>query len=232
MTESPRFRAITLDLDDTLWPIAPTIARAEEQLHAWLHQHAPATAAMFDVAGIVRLRDAVAHEFPAQAHDFTWMRKIAIERALRAAGDDPALTEPAFAVFFAARQQVTLYPDAEPALRRLAARYPLLGLTNGNADWRAIGLGSYLTAGCLSAREFGQGKPHAPFFHEALRRLDLPAEAVLHVGDDWPLDIDGAHGAGIAAAWIRRDHHPDKPAGGQAWFEGSSLLELADRLGA
>jgi putative hydrolase of the HAD superfamily len=226
------FRAITLDLDDTLWPIAPTIARAEEKLHTWLQQHAPATAAMFDIAGIVRLRDAVAHEFPAQAHDFTWMRKIAIERALQAAGDDPQLTEPAFQVFFAARQQVELYPDAEPALHRLAARYPILGLTNGNADWRAIGLGPYLTAGCLGAREFGQGKPHAAFFQEGLRRLGLEASEVLHVGDDWQLDIAGAQGAGIAAAWIRRDHHPDKPADGQAWFEGTSLLDLADRLGA
>ena len=227
------FRGITLDLDDTLWPIAPTIARAEEALHAWLQAHAPATAAMFDIAAIVRLRDAVAHEFPAQSHDFTWMRRIAIERALRAAGDDAAaLTEPAFQVFFAARQQVTLYPDAEPALRRLAARYPILGLTNGNADWQAIGLAPYLTAGCLGAREFGQGKPHKAFFDEGLRRLGLQASEVLHVGDDWPLDIAGAQGAGLAAAWIRRDHHPDKPAGGQAWFEGTSLLDLAERLGA
>jgi len=226
------FRAITLDLDDTLWPIAPTIARAEEQLHAWLQRHAPATAARFDIAGIVQLRDAVAGEFPQQAHDFTWMRKVAIERALRAAGDDPALTEPAFEVFFAARQQVVLYADAEPALRRLAARYPILGLTNGNADWRAIGLGPYLNAGCLGAREFGQGKPHAAFFHEGLRRLGMTATEVLHVGDDWQLDIAGAQGAGIAAAWIRREHHPDKPDGGRAWFEGSSLLDLADALGA
>lgn len=226
------FRALTLDLDDTLWPIAPTIARAEAALHVWLQANAPATAAMFDIAGIVRLRDAVAHEFPEQAHDFTWMRKIAIERALRAAGDDVALTEPAFQVFFAARQQVTLYPDALPALRRLAARYPILGLTNGNADWQAIGLGPYLAAGCLGAREFGRGKPHADFFHEGCRRLGRAPAEVLHVGDDWPLDIVGAQGAGLSAAWIRREHHPDKPTGGQAWFEGTSLLDLAQRLGA
>ncbi|HNI85823.1 MAG TPA: type VI secretion system ImpA family N-terminal domain-containing protein, partial [Ottowia sp.] len=32
-----RIRAITLDLDDTLWPVWPTIARAEDALRAWLH---------------------------------------------------------------------------------------------------------------------------------------------------------------------------------------------------
>ena len=37
-----RIHAITLDLDDTLWPIWPTIERAESALQAWLRQHAPA----------------------------------------------------------------------------------------------------------------------------------------------------------------------------------------------
>ena len=37
-------RAITLDLDDTLWPVLPTLLRAEETLAAWLASQAPATA--------------------------------------------------------------------------------------------------------------------------------------------------------------------------------------------
>ena len=46
MLDVARIRAITLDLDDTLWPIEPTIRRAESTLQAWLSQHAPATAAL------------------------------------------------------------------------------------------------------------------------------------------------------------------------------------------
>ena len=30
------FRLLTIDLDDTLWPCAPTIKRAEAVLYAWL----------------------------------------------------------------------------------------------------------------------------------------------------------------------------------------------------
>ena len=41
-----RIRAITLDLDDTLWPVWPTIHRAEDVLRAWLDTHAPRTAAL------------------------------------------------------------------------------------------------------------------------------------------------------------------------------------------
>ena len=40
-------KAITLDLDDTLWPIWPTIERAEKSLDDWLGINAPMTAALF-----------------------------------------------------------------------------------------------------------------------------------------------------------------------------------------
>ena len=42
-----RVRAISIDLDDTLWPIWPTITRAEAVLLQWLTEQAPATAALF-----------------------------------------------------------------------------------------------------------------------------------------------------------------------------------------
>jgi FMN hydrolase / 5-amino-6-(5-phospho-D-ribitylamino)uracil phosphatase len=225
-------KALSLDLDDTLWPIWPVIERAETELHRWFEQHAPATAAMFSMGELVRLRDGIAHEFPDRAHDFTWMRRLAIERALVAAGDDPALAAPAFDCFFHWRQQVVLFDDAKPALQRLAAKFPLIGLTNGNADWRAIGLAPYFSHGVLAAREFGQGKPHAAFFHEACRQLGCAPAEVLHVGDDWPLDVEGAQGAGLPVAWVRRAHHADKPAGGRADHELTDLLQLADLLGA
>ena len=40
-------RAITLDLDDTLWPFAPIGARIDQVLHEWMGEHSPATAAMY-----------------------------------------------------------------------------------------------------------------------------------------------------------------------------------------
>ena len=39
-------RAISLDLDDTLWPMRPTLIAAEQQLGRWLTTHAPLTAAL------------------------------------------------------------------------------------------------------------------------------------------------------------------------------------------
>ena len=34
-------RTITLDLDDTLWPVSPVIMRAEQALYRWLQEHYP-----------------------------------------------------------------------------------------------------------------------------------------------------------------------------------------------
>lgn len=226
-------RAITIDLDETLWPIAPVIARAEIALHDWLRAHAPRTAAAFDVPALQRQRDLIAIEFPERAHDFSWVRQVSIARSLEQAGDDLALAEPAFAEFFSWRLKVRLFDDALPALERLSARFPLLALTNGNADLARIGIDRFFV-GRLAARDFGRGKPHADFFHAGCAQLGLPPEQVLHVGDDWALDIEGAWDAGQPSAWIRRVHHDHKPIGARAqpWFEGPDLLALVDALNA
>ncbi|MBC7483408.1 MAG: HAD-IA family hydrolase [Rhizobacter sp.] len=207
-------RALTLDLDDTLWPVWPAIQRAESQLHAWLAQHAVATARHFDVIALRKLREAVGAEHPEWGHDFTRMRRESLVRALTLAGDDPALAAPAFDVFFAARNRVELFDDALPALATLARRWPIVALTNGNADLHSIGLARYFTA-TVSAREFGVGKPDPRIFHEACRRACAQPHEVLHIGDDWALDVAGAHGAGLRSAWVRRAGDAAMPATGQ-----------------
>ncbi|MEY2891461.1 MAG: hypothetical protein RJA98_1369 [Pseudomonadota bacterium] len=226
-----RITALTLDLDDTLWPIAPVIQRAESTLHAWLSQHAPHTAALHDVAGLRSLRDQVAADRPDLAHDLTAVRLEGTRLALLAAGDDPALAAPAFEAFIAARHDIVFYDDALPALRRLAARYPLLAVSNGNADLRRVGLGDYFV-GSLSARDFGVAKPDPRIFEEACRRLGHPPAQVLHVGDDVRLDVMGAQRAGLPAAWIQRpDHHapPVRPEAPVHHY--TDLQALADALG-
>jgi len=205
-------KALTLDLDDTLWPIWPAIERAEHELHAWLGQNASATARRFDVAALRGLRELVAAENPHWGHDFTRMRRESLVRGLTLAGDDAALADPAFDVFFAARNRVELYADARPALEALARRWPIIALTNGNADLHSIGLAEHFTA-TISAREFGIGKPDPRIFHEACRQLKVQPHQVLHIGDDWALDVAGAHAAGLRSAWVRREGDAAMPAG-------------------
>ncbi|WP_313312740.1 HAD-IA family hydrolase [Pulveribacter sp.] len=207
-----RIRAITLDLDDTLWPVWPTIRRAEAALAGWLAVHAPGTAALFaDAPALRALRVQVEAGRPDLRHDLSGLRRESIRLALTQAGDDPALAEPAFDCFFAERQRVELFDDALHALEFLAARYPVVAVSNGNADVHRIGIGRYFKDS-LSATVLGVAKPDARIFHAGARAAGVAPGAVLHVGDDALLDTRGALDAGLQAAWLNTT--------GAAWTHG------------
>lgn len=225
-----RVRAITLDLDDTLLPIWPTIARAEGALQAWLVAHAPATAALCAEPGTLReLRNQMHLTRPDLAHDMSGLRRESIRLVLQRAGDDPALAEPAFEVFFAERHRVDLFDDALPALAWLGERYPLVAVSNGNADVHRVGIGAHFRAS-LNAHGFGAAKPDARIFHAAAEAAGVGAHEVLHVGDDAHLDGVGALGAGMQIAWVNRDGHPWDHAPLQPHITVTDLLALCRAL--
>ncbi|MBL8390227.1 MAG: HAD-IA family hydrolase [Hydrogenophaga sp.] len=204
-----RIRAVTLDLDDTLWPVWPTITRAEQVLAEWLAQHAPATAALGADRLVLReVREQMGRDRPDLAHDLSALRRESIRRLLQRAGDDPGLAEPAFEVFFAERQRVDLFDDALPMLAFLSARFPVVALSNGNADVHRIGIGAHFRAS-VSAKEFGVGKPDPRIFHAGAEAAGVAPHEVLHIGDDAHLDGVGALNAGMQLAWVNR--------GGHAW---------------
>lgn len=199
-----RIRGITLDLDDTLWPVGPTILRAEQALQDWLATHAPATATLCRDRGAMRsVREQLNAERPDLAHDFSALRLASIRRVMQMAGDDEALAPAAFEVFFAQRQQVDLFEDALPALRFLSERWPVVALSNGNADVHRVGIGRFFH-GSVSAREVGVGKPDARIFLAGAAALGCAPEQVLHIGDDAALDVGGALAVGMQTAWVQR----------------------------
>lgn len=228
-----RIRAITFDLDDTLWPIEPAMLLAEQQLHDWLQANCPLSAAAYPLAAMRALRDRIAVEHPHLAHDFSAQRRLSLRAALLPHGYGEEHVDGAFTAFYAGRNRVECYADALPALARLAARFPLAAITNGNADLDAIGLTQYFRF-ALHASDFGTAKPAAEIFHEACTRLGfLPAE-VLHVGDDPALDVVGAHKAGLRSVWLNRmstawAELPEATAGSPDLIV-RDLAELADHI--
>ncbi len=207
MLDLARIRAITLDLDDTLWPIWPTIERAEKALSAWLAVHAPLTAELLaNPHARHDIRQHVLQTRPDIGHNLSAIRLEAIRLALSRAGEAVTLAEPAFEVFFAERQCVQLFDDALPALAWLSARYPLVALSNGNADLGKVGLAHHFK-GSVTAAACGFGKPDARIFDAAAQLVGVAAHQVLHVGDDARLDVVGALGAGMQAVWVNRSEH-------------------------
>ena len=224
-------KAITLDLDDTLWPVWPAIERAEKALENWLHQHAPMAAALFADASVRHeIRSEIVRTRPELSHNLSAVRREAICTALHRTNENPLLADAAFEVFYAERNRVNLFDDAILALEFLSARYPVVALSNGNADIERIGIKPYFRAN-ISAQAFGVGKPDARIFHAAAGAVDVCPTNVLHIGDDAGLDVLGALNAGMQTAWLNRDesawNHAESPH-----VSVTSLRQLCDYIAA
>ena len=109
---------------------------------------------------------------------------------------------------FSAPESWRVYEDVVPTLRILAERGLKLGIVS-NWDQR---LGPLL--GRLRLREFfdaiviscyaGETKPSEVIYEKAARRLAVPPESILHVGDSLEADVEGARKAGLQSVWLRR----------------------------
>ncbi len=200
--------AICIDLDNTLWPVEEVIVRAERVTFDWLADHYPQVAARHDIESLRLLGKRVATEFPHLRHDLSHLRKLVFVAVAEDCGYGPELADQAFEVFFTARCEVSCYADVEPGLARLAAAFPLLALTNGNACLDRCGVADYFV-GCVYARDVGAAKPRREIFAAATQRLGLDPAAILHVGDDPVADVSGAAAAGMQTVWLNRS--------GQQW---------------
>lgn len=220
-------RVISLDLDDTLWPVAPVIAAAEAALQSWLREHHPRAVIGLTVDSMRDLRIRVAERFPSKSHDLTFLRRQALAEMFAAAGypDGPAVDD-AFEIFLSERNRVEFYADVRPALERLRAKYRLFALSNGNADLERCGVAD-LFDGHVTASAAGAAKPDARIYAHLLRAAGVPPIEVLHVGDDPLADVVGATRAGLQAVWLNRD--------ARAWPEqfappARTITTLADIL--
>ncbi len=217
-------KAITFDLDDTLWDVWPVVIRAEQLLHDWLAERYPGIPAQFTPLDLRELCSEVADVQPDIAHDRTLLRKEALRWAAARVGYAAFDSEAAFAVFFAARNAVELFEDVRPSLERLARRYPLASLSNGNADLRLIGLDD-LFVFSLNAIEVGSAKPEPLMFETACRRLGMRPAEIVHVGDDPDHDVRGGRDAGFRTVWVNRTGQ-EWPGGARADAEIDNLAEL------
>ena len=203
-------RAVTFDLDDTLWPCEPTLLRAERLAREWLMERAPEVIAPWSVERLRERRMAIHAARPELKADFVAIRRLALQEVFRAAGADDAqsaqIIEPSLDIYMSARNEVELYPEVLACLERLSARYRIASLSNGNACLVQIGL-DHLFHATIAAHTHGASKPDAALFHTACRELGCKPSETVHLGDDIELDVRGARGAGLHAVWINRASH-------------------------
>ena len=201
--QTTMLKAVLFDLDDTLWPIAPTIMRAEALQHEWLAIHAPALAARHSRDSLRARRMELAQTEPRFRYDMWSLRHTALVEALLASGEDPAMADAAMEVFSRERHAVNVYDDVAPGLTRLGRRFALGTISNGFADLEAIGLAGHFRIS-VAAHKLGFAKPDPRIFHQACAALQVEPHEALYVGDDPLLDVEGAQKAGLGAVWMNR----------------------------
>ncbi len=106
-----------------------------------------------------------------------------------------------------------VFADASAVLPTLkAAGYPLAVISNWQCGLRhfcaELGLGDAFEH-VLASAELGSAKPDPAIFLEACRRLGVPPQRVLHVGDDEVEDFEGARAAGLQAILLRRNDNTE-----------------------
>jgi putative hydrolase of the HAD superfamily len=226
-----RIRAVSLDLDDTLWDVLPVLRRAEARLAEWLDRHYPRLGTEYGLERFRTLRVELAQRHPDQAHDMTWLRTESLRRAALEVGYPESCAQEAFEVFHAARNEIDPYPDVRPALGRIAAVVPIYALSNGNACVRRVGLGEFFRD-AVAPHHAGAAKPDPRIFRHLLELAAVAPHEVLHVGDDPYTDVQGARDAGLPTVWMNRTGTPWAEPIAPADHEVRTMMELADLVTA
>ena len=145
----------------------------------------------------------------------------------------------------AARDELTLawerlpaWPDSVPGLERLARRFTVATLSNGNRSQQAalVRFAELPFQRLLSAEDFRHYKPDPEVYLGAASALGLEAGQVMMVAAH-KADLRAAQAAGLRAAFIERPLEKG-PGGGanrlpdpQAEVQATDFMDLADRLG-
>ena len=197
-----RFRAVTLDLDDTLYDNRPVIARAENLFMEYLTERFSALRS-FSWQQYADIRSWLYELDPLLRRDVSLARLEIVKKALTLHGvpeDDAAAgAREALARFVRVRSEFRVPEESIEAVRKIAARIPTAALTNGNVDYTVIGLDGIFRTVVRSGRDVPP-KPDRAMFDEAARRLGVGTSEILHVGDDPVTDIRGAVSAGCLTA--------------------------------
>ncbi len=216
-----RWRLITIDLDETVWPCLSVIRAAESALYAWLSQTTPRLTAAHDPTSLREHRRALMQERPEIAHDLSAVRRLSLRRLMAELGYPARHADEAVALFQVHRNRVEPYPDVLPVLRALRQRYRLVSVTNGNAQVSRTPLRDVFHRS-INAVDAGSAKPDPAMFRLAMDWAGVSTAETLHVGDDPLRDVEAARQIGLATVWVNRT--------AQSWPETlpPPLLEVAD----
>ena len=199
--------ALTFDLDDTLYANGAVIRAAEQVTQQHMANQYPATRDKRPVWWLT-VRQQVLQDIPEYRHDMIRLRREVLTRGLSECGywgqQLLSAVDDICAVFNECRSDFTVAADVQQVLARLAERYPLVAITNGNVNLQTIGIADYFQL-ALHASITQPAKPAPNMFQLASEHLQLKPEQVLHIGDSLVNDVLGGALFGCKTGWYAFD---------------------------
>jgi HAD superfamily hydrolase (TIGR01549 family) len=197
-------RAISFDLDDTLYDNMPYIYEAERQLATHIEKFYPSASKVTKIQW-KNIRIETLSEQPALVNDLGEMRSVTLTKGFRLAGMDneliPHAVSDCFDHFYHHRSNFVVPKPVRKVLKKLSKKMPIAAITNGNVNLNAIGIEKYFSC-IIHASPTHPMKPDRAMFDYVVDALNIPAKNILHVGDDLQKDVEGALSAGFQSAWL------------------------------
>jgi len=203
-------KAISFDLDDTLYDNHPVIKRAEQSFMTYLNTRFPALAELTSKQWLL-YKNLELKNYPELKSDVSRVRQQTLTRIMTIYGipEYKAIEygKQALAEFLRLRSDFKVPESSMLLLKKLREHYPVIAITNGNVDEFQIQLDDKFEF-VLKAGDGLKAKPAGDLFIEAARRLNIEVSDILHVGDHLITDVYGAQNNGAQAVWF----NPDKKA--------------------
>ena len=198
-------KAVTFDLDDTLWPLYDVIMNSHKLSNDWLIEKHPQMEGILFSSKEREMWKMLIKAEPSLANRLSELRKKVIETllvengvGLSSASKD---SKEAFEIFLDERHKVTYFDNVLEVLKKLKGSFKLGVLTNGNASIKTLGI-DHLFDFYLNAEMVNDSKPGAKMFEEAMSITKLKANEICHVGDHPINDVQGALNVGFKAIWL------------------------------
>lgn len=209
-------KAISFDLDDTLYSNKPVMQLIEKKMIAYFSRLSILHTVMSEQHRLLNVhfwshfrREAVLGE-PDLVHDVVKVRLISYQLGFISLGLTENIAQQqaqaALDYFIELRSDFTVPQKSIDLLASLSKKIPLIAISNGNVDTKAIGISQYFQhiyhAGWQSDGKLLKQKPVSDMFTLACQQLAIQPSQLLHVGDCGRADIEGALRAGCQAAWL------------------------------
>jgi 2-haloacid dehalogenase len=156
---------------------------------------------------------------------------IDVEAATRVAADAGISDADAVGLLAASAQRLEPWPDSVPALARIAARFPVVGLSNAShaALTRVNAHAGLRWHQVLSAESAHRHKPHPDVYRLAVTNAGCSPDRLLMVAAHaW--DLRGAQAVGMRTAYVARPVGDPPSAADSFDLHADSLDDLAAGL--